>query len=128
MFPAGPDMMFNIVPTIVIIGFIVVFGIIIVTAIKGLFQWNKNNHSPVLTVVAKVVAKRMSVSHHRHHNSGDMHMHHTSSSTTYYATFEFESGDRLELRVPYNEYGYLIEGDMGKLTFQGTRYNSFQRQ
>ena len=42
-------------------------------------------------------------------------------------TFEFESGDRLELHVASNEYGYLVEGDMGKLTFQGTRYKNFER-
>jgi hypothetical protein len=54
-------------------------------------------------------------------------MHHSSSSTKYYVTFEFESGDRLELHVASNEYGYLVEGDMGKLTFQGTRYKNFER-
>jgi hypothetical protein len=53
-------------------------------------------------------------------------MHH-STSTSYYVTFEFESGDRLELHVPHSEFGYLIEGDMGRLTFQGTRYKGFQR-
>lgn len=126
MFPAGPGIMFSMVPGIVTIGFIVVFGIFILAAIKGLAQWNKNNHSPVLTVVSRVAAKRTNVSHHTHHNAGDMGMHH-SSSTSYYVTFEFESGDRLELRVPHDEFGYLIEGDMGRLTFQGTRYNGFQR-
>ncbi len=120
--------MFSAVPAIVTIGFIVVFGLIIVTAVRGIAQWNKNNHSPVLTVTARVVAKRADVSHHRHHHAGDMHHTSTSTSTSYYATFEFESGDRLELRTPHHEYGYLIEGDMGKLTFQGTRYRGFERQ
>lgn len=40
----------------------------------------------------------------------------------YYATFQVESGDRMELSVSGTEYGLLAEGDMGKLTFQGTRY------
>ncbi len=127
MFPAGPGIMFSVVPTIVTIGFIVVFSIIIITVLKGLAQWNKNNHSPILTVVARVVAKRTSVSHHTHHHAGNTGMHHRSSSTSYYVTFEFESGDRLELHVPSDEFGYLIEGDMGRLTFQGTRYKGFQR-
>ncbi|MBQ4627771.1 MAG: DUF2500 domain-containing protein, partial [Clostridia bacterium] len=48
-------------------------------------------------------------------------------STTYYATFQFESGDRLELAVPSSEYGMLVEGDKGKLSFQGTRFLSFER-
>ena len=38
------------------------------------------------------------------------------------------SGDRLELRLPGREYGLLTEGDTGLLTFQGTRYLSFERQ
>lgn len=127
MFPAGPGMMFSILPTIVSIFFVVVFGILIINVIKGLARWNRNNHSPILTVPARVVAKRTSVSHHTHHHAGDAGMHHSSSTTWYYITFEFESGDRLELHVPDSEFGYLVEGDMGRLTFQGTRYKGFQR-
>ena len=43
-------------------------------------------------------------------------------------TFEFESGDRSELRVPENEFGILVVGDSGELTFQGTRYLGFARK
>jgi len=118
--------MFNIVSTIISIGFILVFGIIIGRLVKGAVQWNRNNHSPLLTVNARVVSKRADVSHHAHFHGTEMGMHQTSS-TSYYVTFEFESGDRLELGVPRDEYGYLIEGDYGRLTFQGTRYRSFVR-
>lgn len=45
----------------------------------------------------------------------------------YYVTFQFESGDRMEFQVYGSEYGMLAEGDEGKLTFQGTRYLSFER-
>lgn len=31
------------------------------------------------------------------------------------------------MNVSGQEYGMLIEGDHGKLTFQGTRYLEFQR-
>ncbi len=103
-----------------------VMGVIIVTIGKGISQWNKNNHSPRLTVPATIVAKRTNVSHH-HHNHGDTGMHHTTHSTTYYVTFQVESGDRMELHVAGHEYGMLIEGDHGKLTFQGTRYLGFER-
>ena len=51
-----------------------------------------------------------------------------STSTTYYATFEVESGDRIEFLINGWEYGQLAEGDMGKLSFQGTRYLGFVRQ
>ena len=124
-FGGGFGAMFTIIPVIVILSFILVFGLIIFRAVKGGMEWNKNNHSPVLTVSAKVAAKRMAVSRRHHHHGNNMH--HTSSSTTYFATFEVESGDRMELKVPDKEYGLLAEGDTGKLTFQGTRYKSFER-
>ncbi len=110
--------------------FVLAIGIILVGLLRGLSTWNKNNNSPRLTVTAKVVSKRMSVSHHRHANAGDAtgaHGYSTSSSTWYYVTFEVESGDRMELSVTGPEYGMLAEGDMGKLSFQGTRYLSFER-
>ena len=107
--------------------FLLTFGIILTVIIKGISQWNKNNHSPRLTVPATVVAKRTNVSHH-HHNHGVDHVgHHTSTSTDYYVTFQVESGDRMELHMAGNQYGLLVEGDRGKLTFQGTRFLSFER-
>jgi len=107
--------------------FLVVFGMFIVIAVKGISQWNKNNHSPRLTVPATVVTKRTNVSHH-HHNHGGTGMHHSSTSTSYYVTFQVESGDRMELHVTGQEFGMLIEGDRGMLSFQGTRYLGFERK
>ena len=103
--------------------FLVVIGMFIFTAAKGISQWNKNNNSPRLTVPATVVAKRTNVSRHHHHNN----MHHTTHSTTYYVTFQVQSGDRMELHVTGQEYGLLVEGDHGSLSFQGTRYLCFER-
>ena len=110
--------------------FFAVFGMVlivfVVTLVRGIGEWRKNNNSPRLTVPAKVVSKRTSVSRGHHHGANG-HMH-TTSSTWYYATFEVESGDRMELGVSGSEYGMLAEGDSGKLTFQGTRYLSFERE
>ena len=107
----------------------IVFGLIlctvIVTLLKGLKEWNNNNHSPRLTVPVTVVAKRADVTHHRDRGANDHHHYHTS--TTYFVTFEVESGDRMELRLEGQEYGLLVEGDKGKLSFQGTRYLGFER-
>ena len=47
--------------------------------------------------------------------------------TSYYVTFQVESGDRMEFEISDMEYGMLAEGDSGELTFQGTRYLNFQR-
>jgi len=105
--------------------FVLVIGIFIFAIVKGIRQWNKNNHSPRLTVPATIVAKRTNVSRHRHGGVNGHHHYHTS--TTYYVTFQVESGDRMELPVAGHEFGLLIEGDRGMLTFQGTRYLGFER-
>ncbi|WP_291574440.1 DUF2500 domain-containing protein [Clostridium sp. UBA4548] len=118
------DFMFNLFPIFFIIIFVVVIGSFIVAAIAGVKEWSNNNGQPKLTVNAKIVGKRENVTHHNH-NNGDQ-VHHTTS-TTYYVTFEVESGDRMELTVSGREYGMLIEGDKGKLHFQGTRYLGFER-
>lgn len=104
--------------------FLLVFGMSFVAMARGISQWNKNNHSPRLTVDATVVAKRTNIS--RHHNRAGSG-HHTSTSSNYYVTFQVESGDRMELHMMGNEFGLLVEGDRGKLTFQGTRYLGFER-
>ena len=101
--------------------FVLVFGVIVFTLIKGIGTWSKNNSSPRLIVDAVVVAKRSNVSHHHNHDNIG------SSSTTYYVTFQVESGDRMEFRVTGQEYGMLVDGDYGRLSFQGTRYLGFER-
>lgn len=120
------SIMFSIIPVIVIIGFILVFATIIFRGIQDAKQWKRNNDSPVLTVDATVVTKRTDV-HYYHHNTGVNEMHHTSSSTSYFATFEVDSGDRMEFKIRDTEYGILVENDKGRLTFQGTRYLGFER-
>ena len=90
--------------------FVMVFGMIIFQFVTGIGTWHKNNQSPRLSVSATIVAKRENITHH-----------------SYYVTFQVESGDRMELPVSGREYGMLAEGDIGKLTFQGTRYLSFER-
>ena len=110
--------------------FVIVFGMIIFQFMTGIGTWNKNNQSPRLSVSATIVAKRENITHHCHANAGDLsgaHGFHSNSSTSYYVTFQVESGDRMELQVLGREYGMLAEGDIGKLTFQGTRYLSFER-
>ena len=114
----GFDVTFSIMRIMVSVMFVLVFGIIIVTMVRGVGEWNKNNHSPKLTVPVTVVAKRSDV------DRGIETMH---TFTSYYVTFQVESGDRMEFEVSDMEYGMLAEGDSGELTFQGTRYLNFQR-
>ena len=126
--PFAPDPMFQIVPIFMGIIFVIVIGGILFSVIKGIGQWQKNEQSPKLIVPAVVKSKRMDVSRRSNmHDHGDNHHHSSSSHTRYYVTFEFESGDRKEFHVSGQEYGLLAEDDLGKLTFQGTRYLGFDR-
>lgn len=67
MFYAGIDLLFSILFPIL---FLVVLGMILCAIIGNISTWNKNNHSPRLTVPATVVAKRTEVS--RHHTDNTM--------------------------------------------------------
>ena len=124
------DTTFSIMSILFPILFLCILGTFVVVAVRGICTWNKNNHSPQLSVSARVVSRRTEVSHHSFANGGDVtgaQGYTTSSSTWYYVTFEVESSDRMEFSVSGKEYGLLAEGDVGKLTFQGTRYLSFVR-
>lgn len=102
--------------------FLLSIGTFAAAFVRGLKEWNTNNHSPRLTVPVVVTAKRTAF------RSGRRHSDYRSGATMYYVTFQVESGDRMELNVPGSEFGLLVEGDRGKLTFQGTRFLGFQRE
>lgn len=119
------DFIFNLFPVIWLIMFVLIVGTIISSFVKSAKKERKNDAAPRLDVQAKVVTKRTDVSYHRHHHQNH---HHTTTSTHYFATFEVESGDRMELEMDGQDYGLLVEGDWGTLSFQGTRYLGFRRQ
>lgn len=110
---------FDLFNTMVVIVPIIIIGVFVFILIKGLGEWSSNNQSAILTVPAKVVTKRSRTSG----GAGD-----SSASTSYYVTFQMDSGDRMELKVNGKEYGMLAEEDLGTLTFQGTRYQGFERR
>ena len=119
--------MFLIGPGLFRIMFFLVFGLvfvtIIVTLVQNLFRWNKNNQSPRLTVPVTAVSKRIEGNPYR---TGELHT--GRGDMLYYVTFQVESGDRMELQLSGSQYGLIVEGDRGTLTFQGTRFLNFERQ
>ncbi|MFS0576335.1 DUF2500 domain-containing protein [Sporosarcina sp. 179-K 3D1 HS] len=117
-FNAFDHFMFSYGSIIIGIVFFLVISVFVFIIVTGISQWTKNNNSPKLTVPAEVITKRTKTSG----GNGD-----SSASTWYYVTFQVESGDRMELGVRGNEFGMLAEGDVGMLTFQGTRYLEFER-
>lgn len=117
MLEAPGVFMFTAVPVFIGIIFVVVIGFFIFAIVNGISTWSNNNKQPRVNTNAKVVTKRTSV-----HGGGE-----TNAHNIYFVTFEFDSGDRLELQVNGREYGQLVEGDEGELQFQGTRYLEFNR-
>ena len=111
-------LMDTLFPVMFLLLFILFIAFFVWMIVSGVHQWSKINASPRLTVEAEVVTKRSSF-----HGGGE----HSHASTSHYVTFQVDSGDRMELPVTGPEYGMLVEGDRGRLTFQGTRYLGFQR-
>lgn len=120
--------MFDIFPVIFVIIFFIVIGSIVTTSVKGISQWSHNNKQPILDINCKVVSKRFEVSRTAGHTDSNGLHHSGRTYTTYYVTFEFESGDRMEFKVSDSDYGMIVEKDVGKLTFQGTRFLGFNRK
>ncbi|REE68740.1 uncharacterized protein DUF2500 [Paenibacillus taihuensis] len=98
--------------------FLVVVGSFLYVIIRGLWTWTSNNASEVLTCTAGVVDKRTEV----WGGTGN-----SRSRTSYYVTFELVDGSRIELPVRGDRFGYLVVGDQGELTYQGTRFKDFRR-
>ncbi|OAB42443.1 DUF2500 domain-containing protein [Paenibacillus glacialis] len=116
--------MFDFVGTVIPIFIVVIIGILLLSAGKGILQWNNNNKQPQITVGSCIVSKRNEVKQHHNHQNDQISSY---TRTSYYITFEIDSGDRIEFVVNGEEYGLCAEGDMGQLTFQGTRYMGFHR-
>ena len=123
------DVMDSVFPILFGLVFCLVMGMFIYAIVHNVKEKRANDAAPVLTVEALVKTKRMDTYHTS--PTYDWDGHRTSSGsyhTSYYATFEVESGDRLELQVSDYEYGQLAEGDRGKLTFQRKRFLQFERE
>ncbi|MBD3922942.1 DUF2500 domain-containing protein [Paenibacillus sp. PR3] len=101
-------------------GLILLFivGTFIFIISKGLISWTSNNRAEVIKKKCKVVDKRTEV----WGGSGD-----SSANTNYHITFEFEDRSRIELQVRGDRFGLYVVGDIGELTYQGTRFVEFVR-
>jgi hypothetical protein len=98
--------------------FTLVVGTFLFVIIKGLKSWMSNNAAEIVKKRCKVVGKRTEV----WGGSGD-----SSANTNYFITFEFEDITRKELHVNAKHYGLIAEGDLGELTYKGTRFKEFIR-
>ena len=121
----GPESswMFDFTGTVIPIFLVVMVGIVMVSAGRGILQWSRNNNSPLLTVSARIVSKRSEIRQHQQDEGVS-----SRTTTTYYLTFEISGGNRMEFKMDGHEFGMSVEGDVGSLTYQGTRYHGFQRK
>ena len=113
--------------SIMIIAFIVIFILAFIFIIINIFTAPHlpkiDRNAPIDTIKAKVIAKRTDISGSHFHND-NLNM----INTHYYVTFELYNKERKEFIVDSNNYGLLIEGDEGMLTYQGIIFKSFDRQ
>ena len=113
---------FFAIVAVLIVGVIVAMVVVIARNAAKLGRQNRlNRASPLSQSLATVVDKREEV-------SGSSSRYGGQTSTTYYATFELPSGQRLELAVSGPTSGQLVVGDTGQLTWQGTWFRGFGRQ
>ncbi|WP_019120030.1 DUF2500 domain-containing protein [Brevibacillus massiliensis] len=124
MGPGFGDAFFSGKPPFFLLFFLAVAGFILFGILRTVRYYVKNATSPMLTTRARVIAKRIEVTGHTSMHNNEAHRH---SRTYYYVTFETPSGERMELVTSGREYGLLVEGDEGVLTYQGEWYKSFQR-
>ncbi len=124
------DTFWSVSSTLFLLGFLFTAGFAVFISIKRLKTEHQNNLSPRLTVSAAVAEKRTEETHSTHPYANDFSGasgFYTETSTFYYVTFQVASGDRMEFSVRRDSYDMLSEGDKGNLSFQGTRFLSFER-
>lgn len=76
----------------------------------------------IVSVQARLVAKRISTAGLVSRRSD------SQVYTSYFATFEMNDGERVEFQLYDRDYGLLVEGDEGVLSYQGTRWHGFERK
>uniref|UniRef100_UPI003561C6E9 DUF2500 domain-containing protein n=1 Tax=Lutispora sp. TaxID=2828727 RepID=UPI003561C6E9 len=101
------NFMFNAVPIIIMVFFVIITGVILIGIGTGIRENIRNRKMEEVTIPARIITKRTHV-WGGHGNS--------SAHTRYYLTFEDENGERTEFSVSGSFYSMHAEGDTGMLT------------
>lgn len=107
-------------PVFIQVIFVLVVFLLIFNIFKSLNEYFKNNEAPIITEEVLIKDKRQEYTTHAH-------QHGASTYTTYYVTFEFVDGERLELKIPLKQYKLMAINDQGNLTYQRKRFKQFIR-
>lgn len=117
----------TVLPIFFILVTVVILGMLVYLTLKGMQEKKANDAAPIVTVDAKVKAKRIAVHHSAHQQSvNGVPLMARSHHATYYAAFALEGGQRLELQVSEGQFQQLTEGERGKLTYQRKRFHRFE--
>ncbi len=108
--------LFSVFPILIFIAFFIIL-------IKTIIDSKNNSKLPRLTVEAIVISKKEDYDP----PSTDANGFSTGGSSTYYATFQVESGDLIKFRISHSEYSALFKGDTGRLSLQGSRFLGFEQ-
>ena len=83
----------TLLPGFFILITVVILGMLVYLTLKGMQEKKANDAAPIVTVDAKVKAKRIAVHHSAHQQSmNGVPLMAKSHHTTYYATFALEVG------------------------------------
>lgn len=89
-------------------------GIIGYVIARGLAVWISNNRAELRNVRCKVVDKRTAYEG-------------ATGYSYHYITFEFDDRTRKELLIKPDQFGLIVVGDTGELTYRGERFIAFKR-
>lgn len=99
-----------------------VIGFVLVKAVTKNRQREKDDMAEVINVAAKVISRRIII-----RPSKDlMLLGVATDSLEGKILFETEVGEFLEFRVIGKQYREILDGDEGLLTYQGSRFISFE--
>ena len=104
---------FIIIPIIVIVAFCVILGL-------GITQYIKNENSPIVATKAKLIDKKCDTTTSTDANGA------VTVNETLYLTFELDTGSAMKYVVGGRIYRSVPLNEWGTLTFQGTRFLSFE--
>ena len=102
--------------------YICIFTFLYVKYKKKYLEWKHNRKLPRLTNDVSILTKRTQIDQFQIKDKKI-----GRPTTTYYVTFHLPHNEQIELRIPEKDYRFLFQGDSGRLTFQGTKFFTFER-
>lgn len=104
--------------------FAVVIGGITYQQIQKMRVSARNNTLPILTTSATLVSKRKDIIAQP---PGINPKNQIAPSTTFFASFRLPDSQTVEVQVNDVQFATLTEGEVGQITYQGTRFLGFTK-